>query len=127
MQALRSQLCALIQTAQEVSPFEHIGQIWAKPISLQAWCDIGGFALLTIKKLIGYPPIRRYQCNLPGGKVVLLRLGDPGPEQDRIIAKQMAAYYRPAAKQRLAQSASRCSSATPSPAAKLSCYLTTTA
>lgn len=99
MQAIHARLCDMIRAAQEASPFEHVGQIWAKPVSLQAWCDIGGFALRTIKELIKHPPIRRYQCNLPGGKVVLLRVGDPGPEQDRAIAKQMDAYYRAATKE----------------------------
>lgn len=99
MQAIHARLCELIRAAQEASPFEHVGQIWAKPISLQAWCDIGGFALRTIKEVIKHPPIRRYQCNLPDGKFVLLRLGDIGPEQDRIIAKQMAAYFLSATKE----------------------------
>ena len=99
MQANHARLCELIRAAQVASPHEHVGQIWAKPISLQAWCDIGGFALRTLKELIKYPPIRRYQCNLPGGKVTLLRVGDPGPEQDKVLAKQMAAYFLAATKE----------------------------
>ena len=99
MQTMHGQLCALIEAAQAASPYEHIGQIWAKPLSLQGWCDIGGFALRTIKELIKHPPIRRVQCNLPGGKVVLLRVGDPGEEQVKAIAKQMQAYFLAATKE----------------------------
>ena len=99
MQAMHGELCALIAEAQVASPHEHVGQIWAKPVSLQAWCEIGGFALRTLKELIKYPPIRRYQCNLPGGKVTLLRVGDPGPEQDKVLAKQIAAYFLAATKE----------------------------
>lgn len=93
MQAIHARLVEFIRAAQEASPFEHQNQIWAKPISLLAWCKIGGFALSTLKKLIGYPPIRRMQCNLPGGKVVLLRVGDPGEELVKATAKRMQAFY----------------------------------
>lgn len=93
MQAIHGQLVELIRAAQEASPFEHVGQIWAKPIALKAWCEIGGFKLRTLKELIKYPPIRRLQCNLPSGKVVLLRVGDPGEELVKATAKRMQAFF----------------------------------
>lgn len=99
MAAMHADLCALIRVAQQETPFHHVGQVWAEPVSQDGWCRASGLKLRTFQELVRVPPIRRYQCNLEGGKVTLLRVGDPGPEQDRIMAKQMEAYYLAATKE----------------------------
>lgn len=99
MAAMHVDLCELIRAAQQDSPFPHVGQVWAKPVSQDGWCRASGLKLRTFQELVKVAPIRRYQCNIPGGKVTLLRVGDPGPEEHRVLAKQMAAYFTAATKE----------------------------
>lgn len=99
MQAIHGQLVELIRAAQEASPFEHQGEIWAKPLSQEAWCRAGGFALRTFQELIKFAPIRRLRCMVDGRITTLLRVGEPGAEQAKTIAKGMQAYWCAATKE----------------------------
>lgn len=93
MQGIHAQLVDFIGAAQEASPFEHQEEIWAQPLSQEAWCKAGGFALRTFQELIKVPPIRRLRCTINGRITTLLRVGEQGAEQAKAIAKGMQAYW----------------------------------
>lgn len=93
MLAIHARLVELIRAAQDVSPFEHQGEIWAQPLSQGAWCKAGDFALRTFQELIKVPPIRRYRCKVEGRVTTLLRIGDPGTEAHRECANAMKRFY----------------------------------
>ena len=98
MQAIYVRLVELIRAAQQASPFEHLGQIWAQPLSQEAWCKAGDFRLRTFQELIKVPPIRKLRCKVGGRITTLLRVGEPGTEAHYALAKDMARYYCEATK-----------------------------
>ena len=93
MRTMHGALCSLIEAAQTESPFDHHGEVWAQPLSQEAWCKVGGFALRTFQEILKYPPIRRYRCKLDGRVTTLLRIGEPGAEANRDCANAMKRFY----------------------------------